>query len=487
MRTRNPITNPLRNTTGQPIILGPPLITRNMKTTQMLTRRVIIKRGSMVNITHPCGSCAITTNTSHVNIRTEDLLTKKLFIVIMPDSPPNTIRVRVPHLDTIIYIPLTISLVPTSVIMRHPRLRINHHRIHPIRTIQPPPIPPQSNPPPPITFTNFSIEGGLVISLLPALTRRIPHRGRCHHKINIGIRVQKLNTTELIPTQRPLKINPPRPRHPTPITRLFRELENLLHPRILHLVHQISVRANPLVLHTILMPRPPPQIPLQLATSRTHQRETDPRATPRNRQHILITSRLGKNRAQGMLINLRTTNTQPRKTPSTRHISINRLPHITNPHTDRIPSNLRDPPTPTRIIRQRKLFTLKNPSRLLIKTISIQTLRTNHFRHHSRLTRHRNKRIRLTHKITNHRLLPQRNLRYYRLLQRQNHRNQISGPISTRLAILHHRTKQYKRNNKTHNNNKPRTSTQHRGPPFEQNTTPHHARPRTNLALPKNL
>src|SRR6218665_1621365 len=276
IRTRNPITNPLRDTTGQPIILSPPLITRNMKTTQMLTRRVIIKRSSMVNITHPCGSCTITTNTSHVNIRTEDLLTKKLFIIIMPDSPPNTIRVRVPHLDTIVHISLTVCFVPTSVIMRHPRLRINHHRIHPIRTIQPPPICPQSDPPHTILLTNLSIECSLVISLIPALTRRIPHRRRNHHKINIGISVQKLNTTELIPTQRPLKTPPPRPRHPTHITRLFRELENLLHPRILHLVHQISVRENPLVLHTILLPRPRPHIPLQLAISRTHKRETNP-------------------------------------------------------------------------------------------------------------------------------------------------------------------------------------------------------------------
>src|SRR6218665_1111655 len=58
--------------------------------------------------------------------------------------PPHPVNIRIPHLHTIIRIPLTIRFKPPRRDLSQINLRINPHRKHPTPIIQPPPPPPGS-------------------------------------------------------------------------------------------------------------------------------------------------------------------------------------------------------------------------------------------------------------------------------------------------------------------------------------------------------
>src|SRR6218665_890460 len=165
--------------------------------------------------------------------------------------PPHPVNIRIPHLHTIIRIPLTIRFKPPRRDLSQINLRINPHRKHPPPIIHPPPTHPPP-PPPPTTPPRRHSPPRLSLHTRPRTIppRRIKYHRPRHHKRRHPRSILETNRTPLInPRHQPRRYHPPRPLHPTRCPRCFRYLKKLIHPHLSHIKHKICIRKHPRVQH----------------------------------------------------------------------------------------------------------------------------------------------------------------------------------------------------------------------------------------------
>src|SRR6218665_3855736 len=124
--------------------------------------------------------------------------------------PPHPVNIRIPHLHTIIRIPLTIRFKPPRRNLPQINLRINPHRKHPTRIIQPPPIHPHTQQPP-ITIRHHR-HHHISLHIRPHTIppRRIKHHRPRHHKHS-----HPPHTLATNPPRAPTPGDPPRHDHST--------------------------------------------------------------------------------------------------------------------------------------------------------------------------------------------------------------------------------------------------------------------------------
>src|SRR6218665_2583535 len=228
--------------------------------------------------------------------------------------PPHPVNIRIPHLHTIIRIPLTIRFKPPRRDLSQINLRINPHRKHPTRIIQPPPIHPHTQQPP-ITIRHHR-HHHISLHIRPHTIppRRIKHHRPRHHKHSHPRHILETNRTPLInPRHQPRRYHPPRPLHPTRYPRRSRDLKKLIHPHPSHIKHKIRTRKHPRIQHPATHtprrhppphphPPPPPPHPPQ-HTSRPRHTKPNPKPTHRHTQKPHIISTISKHRRQRMIHN----------------------------------------------------------------------------------------------------------------------------------------------------------------------------------------
>src|SRR6218665_3903136 len=260
--------------------------------------------------------------------------------------PPHPVNIRIPHLHTIIRIPLTIRFKPPRRNLPQINLRINPHRKHPTRIIQPPPPHPHTPQPPTPTRPHRHPHISLHIRPHTIPPRRIKHHRPRHHKHSHPRHILETNRTPLInprpqppqyhppppnrpppttPRPHPRRSPPPRPLHPTRYPRRSRDLKKLIHPHPSHIKHKIRTRKHPRIQHpaTHTPRRHHPQ-----HTSRPRHTKPNPKPTHRHTQKPHIISTISKHRRQRMIHNPTTPTQQP---PRHNHPR-NRTPHPTPQH-----------------------------------------------------------------------------------------------------------------------------------------------------------
>src|SRR6218665_344242 len=240
--------------------------------------------------------------------------------------PPHPVNIRIPHLHPIIRIPLTIRFKPPRRALSQINLRINPHRKHPTRIIQPPPIHPHTQQPPITTRHHRPHRISLHIRPRTIPPRRIKYHRPRHHKRCHPRSILETNRTPLInPRHQPRRYHPPRPLHPTRCPRCFRYPKKLIHPHLSHIKHKICIRKHPRVQH------PAAQAPRRhhpQHTSGPRHTKPNPKPAHRHAQKPHVISTISKHRRQRMIHNP----TAPTQQPPRHNHRRDRTPHPSPQH-----------------------------------------------------------------------------------------------------------------------------------------------------------
>src|SRR6218665_699405 len=240
--------------------------------------------------------------------------------------PPQPVNIRIPHLHTRIRSPLTIRFKPPRRDISQINRRINPHRKHPTRIIQPPPIHPHTQQPPITSRHHRHHRISLHIRPRTIPPRRIKYHRPRHHKRCHPRSILETNRTPLLnPRHQPRRSHPPRPLHPTRCPRCFRYLKKLIPPHLSHIKHKICIRKHPPAQH----PAPPtPQRPPPQHTSGPRHTKPNPKPAHRHAQKPHVISTISKHRRQRMIHNP----TAPTQQPPRHNHRRDRTPHPSPQH-----------------------------------------------------------------------------------------------------------------------------------------------------------